>query len=225
MSRFPRFVATTSCSDACRPSRVVGSAAPVASLRHPSLGATAFRQRRQVLPGSCGVLACMLRSSTPVGPPRPWPFGTTPYSRRVRCCLPLIRRRRLPRLPTLEAQSRSLHARCLRFTARVALCRRARLAAGWWPPSRTGLEPAGLHREVSALFLYIASSSPRLAWRTESRAILRSRATCEAVLNLTGASATWYPRSANRALLSNSRAAGGAHAGEVLHSFARSEWA
>jgi len=63
---------------------------------------------------------------------------------------------------------RSPRARCLRFVARVALGRHARLASGWRSClGRAGLLPAGSLNQVSALvWVYITSSWSRLSWRT-----------------------------------------------------------
>ena len=78
-------------------------------------------------------------------------FGPTLAAQR--CCLPLLRRRRPPHPPTFEAQSHGPYVRCLRFAATVARClqqlrkTRFRLVVLL---GRTGFEPAGLLREVSA---------------------------------------------------------------------------
>ena len=78
-------------------------------------------------------------------------FGPTLATQRY--CLPLLRRRRPPHISTFEAQSHGPHARCLRFAATVARYlqqlrkTRFRLVVLL---GRTGFEPAGLLREVSA---------------------------------------------------------------------------
>jgi hypothetical protein len=61
------------------------------------------------------------------------------------------------------AHSHGLHARCLRFAATVTRAPRKTRFRLVVHLGRAGLEPAGFHREVSALVRYvIASSSPRL---------------------------------------------------------------
>jgi hypothetical protein len=59
------------------------------------------------------------------------------------------------------AQSRPLHARCLRFAAKVALCRHARLASGVvGQPSPVGtFTRAGVHREVSVLHHFLLTQA------------------------------------------------------------------
>ena len=88
------------------------------------------------------------------------PSGALPYSLALRCCLPLLRRRRLPRLTSFGAQSHGPHTRCLRFAARVApgpRKTRFRLVALL---GRAGLQPAGSKRKASATSS--AFSFPRL---------------------------------------------------------------
>jgi hypothetical protein len=97
-------------------------------------------------------------------------FGPTLDAQR--CCLPLLRRRRPPHPPTFEAQSHGPYARCLRFAATVTRCfeqlrkTRFRLVVLL---GRTGFEPAGLLREVSAsvVALHWLPPHPGFSWRTE----------------------------------------------------------
>lgn len=134
----------------------------LASLRWPRLGDTAPRRRRWDLPGSWGTLPCAPCSSTPVGPPLPRPMAAATM-------VPgrLLRKRRLPRLTAFEARSHGPHVRCLRFATGVAPApRKTRYRLGGLALGRTGLQPAGFHRRVSARLYVIASSLPRLSWRT-----------------------------------------------------------
>lgn len=86
------------------------------------------------------------RRSTPRGARRARPLGPRPFLRAA--ILPSGNTR--PSAPThswpFGAQSRSPHARCLRFAVtvtRLLANDRARLASGWGVSCRTGLEPAG----------------------------------------------------------------------------------
>ena len=56
-----------------------------------------------------------------------------PYASPLRCCLPGLPDRRLPRHRNFGVQFRSPRARCLRFVTRVTLGRHARLASDWRP--------------------------------------------------------------------------------------------
>jgi hypothetical protein len=103
---------SNSCVSRCRPLLRgvpwVGSPTSLLLLRHsdsPSpplrfafalLGSSTSRWRRQGLPGSWGILPCMPCSPTPVGPQRRASRASPCWS--LQCCLPLFRRRRLPRL-------------------------------------------------------------------------------------------------------------------------------
>ena len=71
-------------------------------------------------------------SSTPVGPSRQAISA-------LRCCLPPLLRRQLPRQTPCGAQSHGLHTRCLRFVTRVTPGH-ARLASGCWPALPGGVD-------------------------------------------------------------------------------------
>jgi hypothetical protein len=91
-------------------------------------------------------------SSTPVESREQDLRDMRPYVSLRRCCLPILLRRRLPRLGRFGARFRGSCARCLRFVTRVALGRHARLASGWRPClGRAGVEPAGLRYKVSIM--------------------------------------------------------------------------
>jgi len=72
-----------------------------------------------------------------------------------------------PAKKNFEAPSRGLHACCLRFAARVALCRHARLASGWWP-SLAGwdLNPLGSIMKFQPCLSTCHPPHPSFAWRT-----------------------------------------------------------
>jgi hypothetical protein len=134
-----------------------------------------FCGRREVsqVPGesarSCPALRPRWKLSTlPCCTPRKWGVAVSPGSRHVgvphsssltlsvlRCCLPPIQRRRLPRPSSFGAQSHGPFARCLRFAGFVASSH-ARLASTWWPTfGRRDWLPAGPHREVSDFVYFI----------------------------------------------------------------------
>jgi hypothetical protein len=72
--------------------------------------------------------------SDPDGIAEPGHSGRCPTRRLVDVAFRAFRTTSAPAdMTRFEAQSRGLHARCLRFVARVVLCRDARLASGWWP--------------------------------------------------------------------------------------------
>ena len=113
--------------------------------------------------------------------PRARPFRRQPYSSALGCCQSRFRRRWLPRLTPFGAQSHGSPARCLRFAATVTRAPRKTRYRVAGQPSRTGLQPAGLHCEVSAALFYMASSSPRLclAHRKASQSSSRNRSSSE----------------------------------------------
>ena len=74
---------------------------------------------------------------TPVGPERQ-------ATRRSRCCLPLVARRRLPRLVNFGAQSHGLHLRCLRFATAVTRAPRKTRFRAVASLTRAGLDPQDL---------------------------------------------------------------------------------
>ena len=81
-----------------------------------------------------------------------WPF------RRSRCCLPLMARRRLPRLANFGAQSHGLHLRCLRFAATVTRTpRKTRFRAGA-SLTRAGLHPQDLFEKFPSDSSHVISS-------------------------------------------------------------------
>ena len=107
------------------------------------------------------------------------PSGSRPTLAARRCCLPQIRRRRLPRHSSFGAQSRGLYPRCLRFAAAVADGPRKTRSRLVVLLGRTGFEPAGSLREVSALSSTWHPPHPGFPWRTESSALIEvSLASC-----------------------------------------------
>ena len=74
---------------------------------------------------------------TPVGPERQ-------AIRRSRCCLPLVTRRRLPRVCDFGAQSHGLHLRCLRFATAVTRALRKTRFRAVASLTRAGLDPQDL---------------------------------------------------------------------------------
>lgn len=131
--------------------------APTAALRLPGIPTSLARAllssstlpwKCRDLPGSCGTLPYMPCSRTPAG------SCARPSGRCPSLDAPMLPSVFLttsaPAQTNFEAQSHSLHARCLRFAATVAHAPRKtrfRLVAHL---GRTGFEPAGFHREVSA---------------------------------------------------------------------------
>lgn len=108
------------------PQKVNLGPGPSVPLRHTRI----IRRRRRDLPGSCAVLACMPRSRTPTGPP-------DPTTRSVGFA---FRKHNGVGSRTIAnaAQSRGLHASCVRFTPPVTR-RGATLGSGRWSafPVRT----------------------------------------------------------------------------------------
>ncbi len=91
----------------------------LARLRSPSAVPSCRRSTRD-LPSSSATLA----TRAPALRPR-WNFGSRPpgrcpYASLLRCCLPSLPSRRLPRHGHFGVRFRSPRARCLRFAARVA---------------------------------------------------------------------------------------------------------
>ena len=74
---------------------------------------------------------------TPMGPGRQ-------AIRRPRCCLPLLTRRRLPRIVDFGAQSHGLHLRCLRFAVTVTRSPRKTRFRAVASLTRAGLDPQDL---------------------------------------------------------------------------------
>lgn len=97
-----------------------------------------LRERHAGLPGSWWILARSLRSPTPVRPHR-LAFST------ARWCLLLFQKHRPGRHADFGAQSRSSRARCVRFTASIALAAQHSLVPGS-PTRHAGFQPAGSHR-------------------------------------------------------------------------------
>ena len=88
---------------------------------------------------------------TPAGPERQ-------AIQRSRCCLPLLTRRRLPRIVDFGAQSHGLHLRCLRFATtvtRVPRKTRFRAAADL---TRAGLDPQDLFGRFPSDSSHVISS-------------------------------------------------------------------
>jgi hypothetical protein len=80
----------------------------------------------------------------PGGTTSPCPNG------RGRCCLPGTKHRRPHALSSFEAQSRSLHARCLRFTVGGRpLTVQDSLPARWLDVNGTGFSPVGFRTRIS----------------------------------------------------------------------------
>jgi hypothetical protein len=136
----------------------------------PSLGDTAAIQRSETTRSPRFLEDPRTRALLfdPGGTGAPGHRGRLPYSSARRCCLPHLRRRRLPRLTPFEAQSHGPRPRCLRFAARVAPGPRKTRFRLVTFLRRSGFEPAGSHRKVSAQ-LFMAFSFPRLSWRTAGR--------------------------------------------------------
>ena len=79
-------------------------------------------------------------------------------SRRPRCCLPLMTRRRLPRVANFGAQSHGLHLRCLRFAVTVTRPpRKTRFRAGA-SLTRAGFDPQDLYRRFPSDSSHVISS-------------------------------------------------------------------
>jgi len=88
---------------------------------------------------------------TPAGPERQ-------AIRRSRCCLPLLARRRLPRIVDFGAQSHGLHLRCLRFAVTITRAPRKtrfRLVATL---GRAGLDPQDLFEKFPSDSSHVISS-------------------------------------------------------------------
>jgi hypothetical protein len=164
--RFPRFIGTTGRSDflpsiaCCRADCSLASLRFLRSALPPSAETTRsprFLENPRVHAALCD----------PGGPPSQ-AIRAMPYSSARRCCLPPSLRLGLQHWFISGLDQRGLHARCLRFAARVALCRHARLATGVVAHlRRTGFQPAGFHREVSAMSVTCRPPHPSFAWRTE----------------------------------------------------------
>src|ERR1700722_1382112 len=152
--------------------------APIAALRLPAPPLRSLALRSAVPPSGGGDGA----SQVPGGPSRTcpalgprWdrsvrPLGPCPTYWTLRCCLPLLGRRRLPQICAI---SRLYHAACTLAVyasrPRLPVCclrprkPRFRLVARL---GRAGFEPAGSHREVSACSSTWRPPHPGLAWRT-----------------------------------------------------------
>jgi hypothetical protein len=131
-SDFPRTIPTRFVPFACRyrtcvvcsllqaPTRLLQARACICRLPIRPL-----MRRSWDLPGSCGILVLMPRSSTPVRLPR----LAIPA---VPCCLPLCARRRLSRLPFFRGSfTRPVHSLC---TLRSSGCPKTtqHSVLGWW---------------------------------------------------------------------------------------------
>ena len=127
------------------------------TISHRGARAASARWRRRDLPGSWTTLAYMPRSSTPTERRPPGPFGTGDG------VFPPCKRRRLREDDSFGAQSRGLHAPCVRFAAGVTpglRNTRFRLGASL---GRSGLSPAGSHRRFPpCLSLYMPSPFTKL---------------------------------------------------------------
>jgi len=88
---------------------------------------------------------------TPAGPERQ-------AIRRSRYCLPLLTRRRLPRIVDFGAQSHGLHLRCLRFAAAVTRAPRKTRFRAVASLTRTGLDPQDLFGKFPSDSSHVISS-------------------------------------------------------------------
>jgi hypothetical protein len=88
---------------------------------------------------------------TPVGPERQ-------AIRRSRCCLPLVTRRRLPRVCDFGAQSHGLHLRCLRFATAVTRAPRKTRFRAVASLTRAGLDPQDLFGRFPSDSSHVISS-------------------------------------------------------------------
>ena len=135
--RFPRFISYYELLRLLVAHCALSGRLPPCLASFPSLGATAFGGDDKIsqVPGEPLRTCSVLRPRQEL---RARPFGRCPTHRLDAVASANSEDVGSCHYANFGAQSRSLHARCLRFAARVALCRHARLATGGGPPYRDG---------------------------------------------------------------------------------------